>query len=432
GGSPLKSHCVNAEVTVTVSTAPYFTLSIEPSGRTVHPDGSTTFTVTVGSVNGFHQQVQLAVTGNPAGTTATLSPTEVTPPENGEITSTLTVSTSSTPLFGTFTITVTGASSGFTQQSASATLTVSPLVEPDFAVYVLPTTLSVVRNESGTATIQVVSINNFDESVDLTLLNLPTGVTYSITNPTVAPLPGGYVNTKLTVQTSSSADLGEYAMTLRGTSGSKVHSVNLVLAVINRTVTPIPLRCIIATATYGSEFTPEVQFLRGFRDKRVLATTAGSAFMEVFNAWYYSFSPQIAGWLAVNPAAREVTKILLAPLLAILHLAEISYGALAFSPEAAVTLAGLVASSLIGVVYFGPALAITLRGYTGPTWKKMIRLIAVAWGFSLLLLVSGLAACLLLAVKVAVSILVLATLSSGACLLSIAASRMRLLLRRSI
>jgi hypothetical protein len=151
--------------------------------------------------------------------------------------------------------------------------------------------------------------------------------------------------------------------------------------------------------------------------------------MEVFNAWYYSFSPQIASWLAGNPAGREATKLLLAPLLAILHLAEVSYTVLAFSPEAAVTLAGLVASSLIGFVYFGPALMIMLRRYSSQTWRKAFRLIAVAWGSSLLLLVLGLVTGLLPAVKVAASILVLTTLSFGACSLPIATSRLKLLAR---
>ena len=38
--------------------------------------------------------------------------------------------------------------------------------------------------------------------------------------------------------------------------------------------------CIIATSTYGSELSPEVQFLREFRDDTVLNTFAGSGFMK--------------------------------------------------------------------------------------------------------------------------------------------------------
>ena len=43
--------------------------------------------------------------------------------------------------------------------------------------------------------------------------------------------------------------------------------------------------CLIATATFGSELTPQVQFLRNFRDHRVLQTFAGSQFMIVFNCF---------------------------------------------------------------------------------------------------------------------------------------------------
>jgi hypothetical protein len=59
--------------------------------------------------------------------------------------------------------------------------------------------------------------------------------------------------------------------------------------------------CIIATTTYGSELTPEVQLLRGFRDKIVLSTFAGSQFMKLFYAWYYSFSPDVAVFIASHP-----------------------------------------------------------------------------------------------------------------------------------
>lgn len=431
GGSPQKSHCSSAAVTVTASTVQRFTLSIQPSERTVYPGNFTTFTVTVGSINSFDQEVQLAVAGNPAGTTATLNPTEVTPPANGNIQSTLNISATSTPLFGTYTLTVTGSRTGFTTQTANATLIVSSFVEPDFAVYVLPTTLSVIQNNSGIATIQVVSINNFDGAVDLTLQNLPTGVTFSIANPTVAPFPGGYVNTKLTVQTSSSTTLGDHTMTLRGTSGGKTHSVTLGLLVTNQTL-PLPFQCIIATATYGSEFTPEVQFLRGFRDNRVLATTSGSEFMKVFNAWYYSFSPRVAGWLAATPLARDITKLVLAPLLGILHLSEIFYTTFTFAPEIAVTFAGIVASSLIGMVYLGPILAIALRKRTGHFWSRILTPVALIWIFSALLLTAGLVISVSLVVMAATSLLVLSTLTFGSCSLPIMISKLRPIIRKHI
>ena len=48
--------------------------------------------------------------------------------------------------------------------------------------------------------------------------------------------------------------------------------------------------CLIATAAYGSEMSPQVQMLREIRDNQLMNTEAGSAFMGTFNSVYYSFS----------------------------------------------------------------------------------------------------------------------------------------------
>jgi hypothetical protein len=117
-------------------------------------------------------------------------------------------------------------------------------------------------------------------------------------------------------------------------------------------------RCIVATATYGSELAPEVQYLRGFRDQIVLSTFAGGRFMDLFNAWYYSFSPGVANFITEHPMARSVSKAILYPLMGILHLSASSHGLFSFNSELGVIIAGLVASSLIGFIYLGPVLTI--------------------------------------------------------------------------
>ena len=73
--------------------------------------------------------------------------------------------------------------------------------------------------------------------------------------------------------------------------------------------------CLIATATFGSEIAPQVQFLRELRDNTVLQTESGSAFMTGFNQFYYSFSPVVADYERENPAFKEAVKITLTPLL---------------------------------------------------------------------------------------------------------------------
>jgi len=78
--------------------------------------------------------------------------------------------------------------------------------------------------------------------------------------------------------------------------------------------------CLIATAAYGSELSPQVQLLREIRDNKVLSTEYGSSFMTGFNTFYYSFSPTIADWERGSPAFKETVKLGLTPLLASLSL----------------------------------------------------------------------------------------------------------------
>ena len=76
----------------------------------------------------------------------------------------------------------------------------------------------------------------------------------------------------------------------------------------------------IATATFGSELSPEVQQLRELRDNTLLKTESGSTFMTAFNQFYYSFSPYIADYERENPVFKEAVKITITPLLSSLSL----------------------------------------------------------------------------------------------------------------
>jgi len=78
--------------------------------------------------------------------------------------------------------------------------------------------------------------------------------------------------------------------------------------------------CLIATATYGSEMAPQVQFLREIRDNQLMSTNSGSSFMTGFNQLYYLFSPTIADMERENPAFKETVKIAITPLLSSLSI----------------------------------------------------------------------------------------------------------------
>ena len=80
--------------------------------------------------------------------------------------------------------------------------------------------------------------------------------------------------------------------------------------------------CLIATAAFGSEMAPQVQFLRELRDNTVLQTESGTRFMANFNQFYYSFSPVIADYERENSTFKEAVKITLTPLLSSLTLLQ--------------------------------------------------------------------------------------------------------------
>jgi hypothetical protein len=125
-------------------------------------------------------------------------------------------------------------------------------------------------------------------------------------------------------------------------------------------------QCLIATGTYGSELAPEVTLLRDFRDFDVLRTSAGENFMRVFNAFYYSFSPGVASFIASHSTIRAGMKIALYPLIGILYLSSLVFAITSFNAELAVSMAGVLASLGIGAVYLGPILAILSRFFKSP------------------------------------------------------------------
>ncbi len=129
------------------------------------------------------------------------------------------------------------------------------------------------------------------------------------------------------------------------------------------------MRCIIATVAFGSEFSPEVQFLREFRDAKVMSTFAGRMFMVSFNTMYYSFSPQIASFVASQSFARSIVRVLILPLVAALRLAALVFDFAALDADVMISLCGLLASSLLGLAYGIPLalLPSLFRGARRPT-----------------------------------------------------------------
>ncbi len=104
---------------ITVNPAPDFTISATPSSQIVVRTSSTSFSVTVSSVNGFSGTVSLDASGLPPNGTASFSNPFVT----GSGSSTLTVTPGIMSPPGIYTLTITGTSAGLSH-SVNVTLIV--------------------------------------------------------------------------------------------------------------------------------------------------------------------------------------------------------------------------------------------------------------------------------------------------------------------
>ena len=83
--------------------------------------------------------------------------------------------------------------------------------------------------------------------------------------------------------------------------------------------------CLIATAAYGTELSPQVQSLREIRDNQLMNSDSGVSFMTGFNQFYYSFSPIIADYQRENPVFKEFVKISITPMLSSLFIIPLFY-----------------------------------------------------------------------------------------------------------
>lgn len=125
GTSGSLSHAATFNLTVNQPPPVDFGISASPTSLTLTQGASASDTVTIMSSNGFNSPVSLAVSGLPAGVSASFAPATVTPASNGSATSMLTLSASATAATGTVTVTVSGASGSLTH-SAAISVTVNP------------------------------------------------------------------------------------------------------------------------------------------------------------------------------------------------------------------------------------------------------------------------------------------------------------------
>ena len=152
---------------------PSFAWSCMPASLSVAQGTSVISTCRVTSGNTFSAPVSLSCGTLPAGAACAFNPAEVTPPSNGFVTSTLTVSTSAATPLGTTAFQAIGTGGGLTR---IFNLSLNVTAPPDFMVTCTPASLSSSPGGSASSICRVTSLRGFNSAVGLACSGLPPGV----------------------------------------------------------------------------------------------------------------------------------------------------------------------------------------------------------------------------------------------------------------
>jgi uncharacterized membrane protein len=199
--------------------APGFSLSSSIGSLTLVVGGASgSSTISVTDQNGFSGSVNLAVSGLPAGISATFnSPSTSTK-------SSLTFTPSSTAAAGTYTVTVTGVSGSLT----STTFIGLTVQAPNFSLSSSASTLTLVAGGAGaSSTVGIIGATGFSNSVSLGVTGVPTGVTAKFSAAVASPTS----TSLLAFTASSTAVAGTYSVTATGTYGAGTSYAPIALTV---------------------------------------------------------------------------------------------------------------------------------------------------------------------------------------------------------
>jgi len=252
-----------------------------------------------------------------------------------------------------YSYTITSGSTSYTTTTTTTTAT---------QTIVSVSTLSTTTSTTATATYwyaQTSTQTTSRTSTSVVLLTSLTTTTLTNTSTSIYPtITVTSTNTSYVTTTTFSP-----TVTVTSVQTSVIPTTSVATSVLATTTTTtttaaVTRPCIVASAAYGSELAPQVQFLREFRDRTVMSTFAGAQFMRLFNAFYYSFSPAVAQAILANPTMAAIVRVLIYPLIISLHLASSMFQMLPLNSELATLLAGVVASGLIGVIYVAPFFAV--------------------------------------------------------------------------
>jgi hypothetical protein len=225
-GAPVSNVLVaDLNVIPQIPPTPDFGATSSAAYQTVVAGNSATYTITITAIDGFSGVVTPSVSGLRDGAVPSFNPPTVT----GSGTTVLSIATSASLATQNYQFDV-SLTSGALVHGGGLTLNVGPAGTSfgDFTGSIPKTYANSTPGGSVGYGITIIPLNGFTGNVSLTASGLPAGATFSF-NP--ATITGGSGSTALTVSTASGTPTGSYPFTFTATSGSLVHSTQLVVNV---------------------------------------------------------------------------------------------------------------------------------------------------------------------------------------------------------
>jgi len=231
GTSGSLSATTTLALTVNAAASPNFTIAASPTSVTITQGASGTSTITITSQNSFSSATTLSASGLPSGVTAAFSTNPVTPPANGSVTSTLTLTASATAATGAATVTITGTSGSLTHSTTIALTVNASSGTKNFTLSLSPSSFTIDDGGSKSTTLTVTSVNGFHSAVELSVNEFPSGVSATASANPVTPPANGSVNVTITWSASRRAPTGTTTIELIGTSGSLTNEIPVTITV---------------------------------------------------------------------------------------------------------------------------------------------------------------------------------------------------------
>lgn len=171
------------------------------------------------------------------------------------------------------------------------------------------------------------------------------------TNKKFSETTGGTAVTSVTILDGSSTKDFYYYDDKAGSWSVSVSATGLTGDTKPLTVNP-KTGCIIATATYESEMAPEVAYMRHVRDVMIGSSEVGRLLVSGWNAFYYSWSPPIAQFIESHDAVKPIFRVLLLPLVGIIHATALIYPVFASVNSAFGSVVAFLFASVISTVSY--------------------------------------------------------------------------------